>query len=466
MDAFQDLRYSRPNNEVLLNRIGATTANELRLAEGRSSGLIGQLTFGIKPLPGALDAAHLKRIHRELLGTIYPWAGETRAWGQFQGQKQTKQGTLFFAPYEQIDTRLNLLSDQLREENQLRGLDKAQFVQRLAYYADQYNYVHAFREGNGRTLQVVVAAIGRGAGYDVRLSEQQIQERYNPARNVAILRKNALHPTENLAPLRDLFFEATTPTPGAPAEQLRHPDQARPLGAPHPAMLQAEALRAVIVGSRELVEELLMQRLAKHHFAVTPAYLQQAQGQESYLIVRAQQVQREPATWPELRQQLRTQVEQVEADPNLTRSSRAHMTQLRTAGMELDKNTALTPPFREGEIPAEPLLLLGKSLDELWKRGQVEKLLRGEPSDSLPVTLGQQQIPVQLLLKRQPNGEVDMRAILPPQVREALQQQLANLATPQPPGPAQAPPAPTPPPPNKPEPDEPPSPRRGRRPKL
>lgn len=464
MDAFQDPRHSRPNNEVLFNNIGATTAKELREAEGNNIGRVGMLVDGIKPMPGEFDAAHLKRIHKELLGNLYPWAGETRAWGQFQGHKDMPQGTLFFSPYEQIDTRLNLLSDQLKQENQLRGLDKDQFVKRLAYYADQYNYVHPFREGNGRTLQVVVAAIGREAGYDVRLSEQQIKERYNQARDTAILRKNAVNPEDNLAPLRKLFSDATTPTPGAHAEQLRHPDHARPLEAQHPAMRQAEALRALIIGSREVTEELLMQRLVKHNFAVTPDYMERAKAQDAVLIDKAQNVQREPATWPDFRQELQKQIQQVESDPGLTRASLAHMTQLKKAGAELDTNSALTPPFREREIPMEPLAVLGQSLTDLWKRGQVEKLLRGEVSDSMPLAIGEKQVPMQLILKRNDNGQVDMRAILPPEVRESIKQQMASRAAEQA-GPTQKPQGPNQTPPSKPDDDEP-TQRRRRGPRL
>lgn len=466
MDAFQDPRYSRPNNEVFFNNVGATTEKELREAEGNNIGRVALLVDGIKPMPGDLDAAHLKRIHKELLGKLYPWAGETRAWGQFQGHKELRQGTLFFSPYEQIDTRLDLLSDQLKQENQLRGLDKDQFVKRLAYYADQYNYVHAFREGNGRTLQVVVAAIGREAGYDVRLSEQQIKERYNLARDTAILRKNAVNPDDNLVPLQKLLSDATTPTPGTHAEQLRHPDQARPLVAQHPAMQQAEALRTLIVGSRELTEELLMQRIVKHEFNVSPDYVYKAKTQEAVLIGKAQDVQREPVTWPTFREELQKQMQQVESDPNVTRASRAHLTQLTKAGAVLDTNNALTPAFRESEIPQQPLALLGQSLDNLWKGGQMEKLLRGQVSDSLPLFVGEKQVPMQLILKRNEKGEADMRAILPPEVRESLKQQMAARKADQQQGPDPKAQAPKQTPPNKPEDDEEPSQRRRRGPKM
>ncbi|SFQ80249.1 Fic family protein [Hymenobacter arizonensis] len=430
MDLFQDPLHSRPNNEVLINKLGITTQQELREAEGANLGRMALLVEGIKPIPGDFDAAHLKQIHQELLGNIYPWAGETRAWGQFQGQKHLPNGSLFFAPYQQIEARLNLLGNQLTQENQLKGLDEDQFVKRLTYYADQYNYVHPFREGNGRTLQVILAEVGRRAGYDVRISEQQIKE-YNPARDAAILRKNGLHPDENLAPLRRLLALATTPAEGPQAEQLRHPALARPVPAPSPGMQQAEALRTLIVGSREVSEERVMQRVTKHHFKVSPDYLQQAKAQEAALVASAQAVQREPATWPAFRQQLLERVKQVEADPGITRGSLAHLAHVKKASAELDRNQALTPAFREQEVPADQLTRLGKPVAELWKLGQMEKLLQGQRTDHLPFPMpnpqgGPQHVPMQLQLNRDAAGAVGVEVYLPAAVRERMEQAAAQ----------------------------------------
>ncbi len=41
------------------------------------------------------------------------------------------------------------------------------FVERLAYYYDQLNYIHPFREGNGRTQRVFWTRVARDAGYEI-----------------------------------------------------------------------------------------------------------------------------------------------------------------------------------------------------------------------------------------------------------------------------------------------------------
>ena len=40
---------------------------------------------------------------------------------------------------------------QLHADDNLQGLGRDRFIERLAYHYDQVNYIHPFREGNGRT---------------------------------------------------------------------------------------------------------------------------------------------------------------------------------------------------------------------------------------------------------------------------------------------------------------------------
>jgi cell filamentation protein len=56
-------------------------------------------------------------------------------------------------------------------ENNLRGLNKQQFPQRAAYYFDQYNHTYAFREGNGRPAQGIMAVLGRQAVAVIKSAE-------------------------------------------------------------------------------------------------------------------------------------------------------------------------------------------------------------------------------------------------------------------------------------------------------
>lgn len=251
--AIQDGFYD-PHNQVIYNRLGITNQDQLREAEGALSiPALLRIVVGAVDLPGQFDAAHLKRIHRELFQDVYQWAGQTRAQGPngpFQGQKPAyvlnpRGDTMRYAPYQQLDQRLDAIGAQLQLENNLRGLAPEQFARRAAYYFDQYNHAHAFREGNGRTIQSVMTLLGRQAGYQVELSPAAAAQ-LNNARDLAIIRPyGPAQPDKNLEPLVLLLRTAITPLAGAEAAQLRDVSQARTLAGPTPDMQRMEAQRVM-----------------------------------------------------------------------------------------------------------------------------------------------------------------------------------------------------------------------------
>jgi cell filamentation protein len=54
---------------------------------------------------------------------------------------------------------------ELAKEEHLKNISEDTFVKRLAHYYDQLNYIHPFREGNGRTQRVFWSRVARDAGY-------------------------------------------------------------------------------------------------------------------------------------------------------------------------------------------------------------------------------------------------------------------------------------------------------------
>ncbi len=48
---------------------------------------------------------------------------------------------------------------------ELRGMDRATFIQRLAHHYDQLNYIHPFREGNGRAQRAFWDRVAGDAGW-------------------------------------------------------------------------------------------------------------------------------------------------------------------------------------------------------------------------------------------------------------------------------------------------------------
>lgn len=62
---------------VLLDKLGLTSTDVLSRAEADLS-FAAMLRLAVRSLPGAYDLAHLRGFHRELFGSVYPWAGDLR----------------------------------------------------------------------------------------------------------------------------------------------------------------------------------------------------------------------------------------------------------------------------------------------------------------------------------------------------------------------------------------------------
>ncbi|GAB2796318.1 cell filamentation protein [Hymenobacter luteus] len=239
-------------NGVRINRLGITDPQQLAQAETDSSLLRLQRLNLQGGIPGGrYDHAHLKQVHQKLFEGVYQWAGETRADREFQGHKPTYvtgfKETMTYAPYKEIEQRLNAIGAQLGQENYLKGLSEEKFAERAAYYLDQYNHTHAFRDGNGRTLQATFVQLGQEAGYQVDFARID-PATLNRARDLAIVRPHAPEEAaKNLQALKAMFEQVISPAPGLEAEQRRDSSQARPLAALSPEMKAMDARRELEV---------------------------------------------------------------------------------------------------------------------------------------------------------------------------------------------------------------------------
>ena len=216
------------SNGVFFNKLGITNAQELATQEANFSWIkLSQLNDRGGVPGGKFDKAHFQEIHKTLFGKIYPWAGETRADRQFQGHKASyatgNKEVMVYAPYTDIDKNLKALADQLEIENYLKGLPLNKFIDRAAFYLDQYNYTHAFREGNGRTLQGAFTQLGYEAGYSLDFFSLNKKEDYNLARDLGMVRQyGPPESSQNLEELKNMFRMITSPLQTKEAEQIRN----------------------------------------------------------------------------------------------------------------------------------------------------------------------------------------------------------------------------------------------------
>ena len=138
--------YLDPHTGILTHLIGARTAVELAAAE---ADLVAVRTLQLWRHPPAptRDLVELQAIHRHLFQDVYPWAGQLRT----VDLRKTVPGAQPFLPVSMITRSAGFVFDPLRQDRYLQHLNRERFIERLAYHYDQVNYLHPFREGNGRT---------------------------------------------------------------------------------------------------------------------------------------------------------------------------------------------------------------------------------------------------------------------------------------------------------------------------
>jgi cell filamentation protein len=152
--------YCYPNTTVLMNRFDIRNFEALQITERKLS--YAKITYlSANPLKGTFNLTYLQRIHRFIFEDIYTWAGKTRG-GQFFSKGETE-----FCRAPMIHTYADNVFGKLRDEKWLRGYPRNHFVDRLAYYMAEFNTLHPFREGNGRTQRVFFEELARRARYEI-----------------------------------------------------------------------------------------------------------------------------------------------------------------------------------------------------------------------------------------------------------------------------------------------------------
>lgn len=175
--------YTYPNTsedkdfrDVLKNKLDIRSHSALREAEYAFTALRQtELAEGKGPT-GNHDAAHLKALHGYIFQDVYEWAGHTRNESPVvDGQRVEPVGGLSkgdttFLPGSRIEMGLNEALRPARDDQGLRAATPEQFAEKAAHVLSELNYVHAFREGNGRANEALVVSLGRTYGHDIDLT--------------------------------------------------------------------------------------------------------------------------------------------------------------------------------------------------------------------------------------------------------------------------------------------------------
>ncbi|MCT8268564.1 Fic family protein [Afifella sp. JA880] len=197
------------HRDVLKNKFGVRTHSELREREYPAT-FERQVRMRLGEGPtGNFDEAHLKAVHRFLFEEVFEWAGHFRNERvRVEGQQVEPVGAMskggdHFLHGSRIEMGLNEALRPIRNRDVLRGSTPRGFAEVAGAVMGELNYVHPFREGNGRTTEAFIAALGREYGHEVRFS--LISE----PRMIAVSKETSANPSSQA--MIQLICDATDP---------------------------------------------------------------------------------------------------------------------------------------------------------------------------------------------------------------------------------------------------------------
>ena len=110
-----------------------------------------------------VDSSALLKIHHHLFQDVYEWAGEKRR------VEISKDGKQFFLT-NLFDTALVFIDNLILEYKALDKIDKNAIASKLAEILDNINYLHPFREGNGRAQREFIRTLAVEKGFSLNLN--------------------------------------------------------------------------------------------------------------------------------------------------------------------------------------------------------------------------------------------------------------------------------------------------------
>ncbi len=153
MSEYQD-PYVYPGTTILRNRFGITDGPTL--AETERELVLQRIDEGAPR--GRFDLAHLQAIHHHLFQDVYDWAGELRT-------VEIAKGGSHFLHASRIEMGMSDVHRRLEKQDYLRGLSRPDYAAATAQIIGDVNYVHPFREGNGRTQMEYLRQLTAQAGH-------------------------------------------------------------------------------------------------------------------------------------------------------------------------------------------------------------------------------------------------------------------------------------------------------------
>lgn len=156
--------YVIPGTLTLNNKLGIRDREELgkisnafallRLRQGMPHPEVGE----------EFSLAHLQNVHHHLFQDTYEWAGQAR-------DCRLAIGEVEFCPPERIESEMKLVHRDLERRAYFIDCDKGELAQEMASLYSRLNWIHPFRDGNGRATRTMLEDLARANSYHLDWSQ-------------------------------------------------------------------------------------------------------------------------------------------------------------------------------------------------------------------------------------------------------------------------------------------------------
>jgi len=111
-------------------------------------------------------------IHHYLFQDVYAWAGKVRTVNIYKDGKPFFNGERFSMGFQYIDTLIN-------DYRNIEKLNKEALASKLSEILDNINFLHPFREGNGRTQREFLRLLALEKGLTLNLNPPDNKDVYD-----------------------------------------------------------------------------------------------------------------------------------------------------------------------------------------------------------------------------------------------------------------------------------------------
>jgi len=167
-----DYTYTDPKTGILRNLADITDPDALLFFE---SGAVAKRIQELYENPIKIKGIEsIFEIHKHLFQDVYSWAGEKRK------VEISKAGKQFF-PTTYFQNAFRYIDSMILDYKKISKNNKQQIAEKLAEILDNVNYLHPFREGNGRTQREFIRLLALEKNLKLNLNppdNKNIYEQY------------------------------------------------------------------------------------------------------------------------------------------------------------------------------------------------------------------------------------------------------------------------------------------------